>query len=72
MSYRRVSTRLRFRRFGDRLGRTRGVVVGFNVQSPDAAPPDSLAQAMGLRQIARFDDGAVWELPGPGDAAAAK
>ena len=59
---------LTLRRFGDRLGRTHGVVVGFVVASPDAASPDSLARAMGLHEIARFDDGSVWELPGAPDA----
>ena len=62
---------LTLRRFGDRLARTRGVLVGFRVPSPDAAPPDSLARTLGLREIGRFDDGAVWGLPAV-DTAVAK
>ncbi len=55
---------LTLHRFRDRLAHTRGAMVGFSVVSPDVAPPDSIAALMGLRLVARFDDGAVWELPG--------
>ncbi len=54
---------LTLRRFRERLTHTQGVVVGFSAVSPDVAPPDSIAALMGLRLVARFDDGAVWELP---------
>jgi hypothetical protein len=53
---------LALHRFRDRLARSRGVVVGFDTPSPDVATPDTLARALGLRQIARFEDGTVWEL----------
>jgi hypothetical protein len=53
---------LALHRFRDRLARSHGVVVGFDTPSPDVAPPDTLARALGLRQIARFEDGTVWEL----------
>lgn len=49
-------------RLRERLAFTRGVVVGFDVQNPDIAPPDVMAALMGLHEIARFADGAVWEL----------
>jgi hypothetical protein len=53
-------------RFRDRLTHTHGAVVGFSAVSPDMALPDSIAALMGLRLVARFADGAVWELPGGG------
>jgi hypothetical protein len=61
---------LTLRRFHDRLSRTRGVLVAFNTPSPDVAPPQALAQALGLREIARYADGTVWDLPE--DSAAAR
>jgi hypothetical protein len=59
---------LTLRRFGDRLVRTHGLVVAFDVPSPDAAPPDSIAERLRLTRVARLDDGTVWELASPGDA----
>lgn len=53
---------LMLHRFGDRLARTQGLVVGFNVKSPDAAPPDSIAERLRLRQVARLSDGTIWAL----------
>ena len=53
---------LMLRRFGDRLARTQGFVVGFDIQSPDAAPPDSIAERLRLRRVARLSDGTVWAL----------
>jgi hypothetical protein len=50
-------------RFRDMLTSTNGVVVGFAPVSRDFAAPDSIAALMGLRLVARFHDGAVWELP---------
>jgi hypothetical protein len=55
--------RLALHRFRERLARSHGVVVGFTTASPDVASPDSVARLLGLRQIARFDDGSVWEMP---------
>jgi hypothetical protein len=59
---------LTLRRFGDRLARTRGLMVAFDIPSPDAAPPDSIAERLRLRRVARLDDGTVWEIATPGDA----
>jgi len=56
---------LALHRFRERLARSHGVVVGFAARSPDVAPPDSVALLMGLHEIARFGDGAVWELQEP-------
>ena len=52
---------LTLHRLRDRLAATHGVVVGFAVQNPDIAPPAMIARLMGLHEIARFADGAVWE-----------
>jgi hypothetical protein len=59
---------LTLRRFGDRLVRTHALMVAFDIPSPDAAPPDSIAERLRLRRVARLDDGTVWELANPGDA----
>jgi hypothetical protein len=59
---------LTLRRFGDRLVRTHGLMVAFDIPSPDAAPPDSIAERLRLARVARLDDGTVWELANPGDA----
>jgi hypothetical protein len=59
---------LTLRRFGDRLLRTHGLMVAFDIPSPDAAPPDSIAERLRLARVARLDDGTVWELANPGDA----
>jgi hypothetical protein len=61
---------LTLRRFGDRLARTRGLMVAFDIASPDAAPPDSIAERLRLRPVARLGDGTVWELPSITSAAA--
>jgi hypothetical protein len=55
---------LTLHRLRERLAFTHGVVVGFTVQNPDIAPPDTIARLMGLREVARFGDGAVWEEQG--------
>jgi hypothetical protein len=57
-----VTDALTLRRFRDRIARSHGVVVAFTAPNPDVAPPDSVARVLGLRQIARFNDGSVWEL----------
>lgn len=54
---------LTLHRFRDRLLRTHGVVVGFKAPSPDVVDPDTLARALSLRAVARFEDGTVWALP---------
>jgi hypothetical protein len=51
---------LTLHRLRERLAFTHGLVVGFRVQNPDIAPPDAIARLMGLHEIARFADGAVW------------
>jgi hypothetical protein len=53
---------LTLRRFGDRLARTHGLMVAFDIPSPDAAPPDTIAERLRLRPVARLGDGTVWEL----------
>jgi hypothetical protein len=58
-----VADGLTLHRFRDRLARSHGVVVGFTTPSPDVADPDTVARALGLRAIARFDDGTIWEAP---------
>ena len=57
-----VTDALTLRRFRDRIARSHGVVVAFTAVNGDVAPPDSVARVLGLRQIARFSDGSVWEL----------
>ncbi|HET7456385.1 MAG TPA: hypothetical protein VFJ74_01955 [Gemmatimonadaceae bacterium] len=47
--------------FGRRLSAQRGLVVAFTAPSPDVASPDSIARRLGLRRVARFDDGTAWE-----------
>ncbi len=54
---------LTLHRFRDRLAHTHGTMVGFSAVDPDLASPERIAALMGLRLVARFDDGAVWELP---------
>ena len=58
---------LTLRRFGDRLARTHGLMVAFDIASPDAAPPDSIAERLRLRPVARLGDGTVWQFPTSGD-----
>lgn len=53
---------LMLHRFRDRLARTQGLVVAFDIRSPDAAPPDSIAERLRLRRVARLTDGTIWEL----------
>jgi hypothetical protein len=54
---------LTLHRLRDRLSRNNGVLVGFTINNPDAEPVSVLAPALGLREVAHFDDGSVWELP---------
>ncbi len=46
--------------FGRALRRQRGVLVRFPFDLETGAPPDSLANRLGLREMARFPDGVVW------------
>lgn len=47
--------------FEAQLRRRNGLVVAFSAPSPDVASPDSIATRLGLRPVARFADGVVWE-----------
>lgn len=49
--------------FGRVLRAERGVLVQFPFDLAPAAPPDSLANRLGLIEMARFPDGAVWAPP---------
>jgi len=49
--------------FAERLRTTNGVMVAWNLQSPETANTDSIAVRAGLVRIATFDDGSVWEMP---------
>ncbi len=46
--------------FGKRIGANHGYVVGFDERSPDFISPAVLAARIGLRQVVRVADGAVW------------
>jgi dolichyl-phosphate-mannose-protein mannosyltransferase len=46
--------------FAARLAADRGYVVGFDEPSPDFISPVALAGRIGLRQVVRTPDGAVW------------
>jgi len=51
--------------FGRVLKEHHGAMIGFSDTTwLPAAHPDSLARLLGLREVARFDDGTVW-LPNP-------
>jgi hypothetical protein len=51
--------------FGKTLIAKHGALIGFSDTSwLPSARPDSLAQRLGLREVARFEDGTVW-LPNP-------
>jgi hypothetical protein len=54
---------LTMHRFRERLRLTGGVLVGFSTPSLDWASPDTVAARLHLREVARFPDGTVWELP---------
>ncbi len=54
---------LTLRRFRDRFSRAHGILVAFKAPSPDVASPELLAQSIGLHEVARFEDGSIWELP---------
>lgn len=45
------------------LRKQNGVVVAWNVQSPETANADSLVARAGLVRVATFDDGAIYEAP---------
>lgn len=46
--------------FADRIRADGGYMVAFNEPSPDFIAPDTLARELGLRQLVRTADGAVW------------
>jgi Dolichyl-phosphate-mannose-protein mannosyltransferase len=46
------------------LDRQHGAFVGFTLDNEDYPPSDSIAHAMGLVELARFSDGAVWVTKG--------
>jgi hypothetical protein len=51
--------------FGRALAEHHGALIGFSDTTwLPAAHPDSLARRLGLREVARFDEGTVW-LPNP-------
>jgi hypothetical protein len=47
-----------------------GYMVGFRTRSPDVVAPDTLAALLGLREVVRTTDGAVWSAPDPAAATA--
>ena len=47
--------------FAAKLRATNGVMVAWNLQSPETANTDSIATRAGLVRIATLDDGSVWE-----------
>jgi len=55
--------------FGRVLRAERGLLVEFPFDLDAGAPPDSLANRLGLIEMARFPDGAVWAPPRAGGAA---
>ncbi|MEO9019849.1 MAG: hypothetical protein ABI314_04985 [Gemmatimonadaceae bacterium] len=46
--------------FAEQLRADHGYVVGFDERSPDFMSPVTLARTLGLRQVVRTADGAVW------------
>jgi hypothetical protein len=52
--------------FGRVLRERRGVLVRFPFDLRSGAPPDSLANRLGLIEMARFPDGVVWRSAGRG------
>jgi hypothetical protein len=54
---------LTLRRFGERMVRQRGVLVGFSTPNPDGVSPDSIASRLRLVSRARLADGSVWGPP---------
>jgi hypothetical protein len=46
--------------FAERIRANHGYVVAFNERSPDFIAPETLARDIGLHQVVRTTDGAVW------------
>ncbi len=46
--------------FADQIRKDHGYLVGFDERSPDFMSPSTLARDLGLHQVARTSDGAVW------------
>jgi len=51
------------REFAAKLRATHGVMVAWNLQSPETASTDTIAARAGLVRIATLDDGSVWDVP---------
>jgi hypothetical protein len=51
---------LTLRRFGERMVRQHGVLVGFDTPNADGVSPDSIASRLRLQPLARLADGTVW------------
>ena len=49
--------------FRAKLAREHGVVLGFRANSPDTAPPDSVARLAGLVEVVHWPDGSLWTSP---------
>ncbi len=58
------------RAFTAKLRATNGVMVAWNLQSPETAHTDSIAVHSGLVRIAQFEDGSVFEMPSASPRAA--
>lgn len=58
--------------FGDQLRKDHGYVVAFDERSPDFIAPETLVRAIGLHEVVRTADGAIWaaESSGARDSAA--
>jgi hypothetical protein len=51
---------LTLRRFGERLERQHGILVGFDAPNAEGVSPDSIANRLRLRPLARLADGSIW------------
>jgi len=58
------------RKFVERMRASDGVLVAWNLQTPETAHTDSLVARGGLVRIAQFEDGAVYMAPPLVDAPA--
>ena len=58
--------------FGEQLRRDHGYLVAFDEPSPDFIAPSTLAHELGLHQVVRTQDGAVWTASGAVEADSAR
>lgn len=58
--------------FAEQLRRDHGYLVGFDEPSPDFISPSTLARELGLHQVVRTQDGAVWSAATPAAADSAR